>query len=883
MTLLHRFASIVRWIVRRDRAERDLNDELQAFVDMAAADKMRDGVAPDEAHRLAVLEVGGVEQTKERVRTGRRGAWLDAAARDVRYALRMCVRNPGFSTVVLVTLALGIGANTAVFSVIDAVLLRPMTYAEPERLVIVHETLAGRGRVPVGAAEFEEWRRAATSFEQMALLAVAPVILTGSGDPVRLEAARVSPSLFPMLGIDAALGRTFTPDEEVPGRHRVVVLGDAVWRTRFGADPSIVGRIVTLNDEPYVVSGVLPERFRFPRMEQVFVMGISGNRPQLWMPFAITAAERGENSFAAIAKLKRGISMDQGRDEVSAVLNRLAQQAPNAPRLGAEIIPLQEQVVGSSREVLMLVWAAITAVLLVACANIANLFLVRSAARSHELAIRGALGASRGTLIRHSLLDTMTLAVIGGLGGVLLARWSIPFLVRLAPASVPRLDEVAVDQRAILFTTLITTTTGLVVGLLPARRAAATNVIDGLRVTARSSTLSRHDRTARSLMVTTQIALTVACLGAAGLLIQSLLNTLRVDAGFASDRTLAVDVSLSPGRYGTLDAKAAFVRKTLERMEAVPGVTSVGFVNKPPLSGISLNSVLVLEGSERAAISMVDRPLADVRSVDAEYFRTLGIQLLDGHLFDATETRPVAVISEALADRAWPGERAIGKRFRLTARPGSLVEVIGVVRDVRNMRLDSGPSPTLYLPYWQGFINAASFTVKTALDPSAATAAIRAAISDIDRAVPIGSVRTMQGIVSESLATRTFQATLLTVFGAVALALSAIGVFGVMSYAVGQRAKELGIRLALGATPRSLQKMMISDVLRLVGGGVALGIPLAVAAGVVLRDQLFGVGPQDLRALAASSAAIFLVAMIAGWVPALRATRIDPVATLRVE
>jgi putative ABC transport system permease protein len=296
-----------------------------------------------------------------------------------------------------------------------------------------------------------------------------------------------------------------------------------------------------------------------------------------------------------------------------------------------------------------------------------------------------------------------------------------------------------------------------------------------------------------------------------------------------------------------------------------------------------MNSVLVLAGTERAAIPMVERPLADIRSVDAEYFRTLGIQLLDGHLFDATETRPVAVISEAIAKRAWPGKRAVGKRFRLTARPGSLVEVTGVVRDVRNMGLDAAPSATVYLPYWQGFINATSFTVKTAMDPAAATSAIRAAISDIDRDVPLDSVRTMQGIVTESLAARTFQATLLTLFGAVALALSAIGIFGVTSYTVAQRSKELGIRLALGATPWSLQRMVVSDVLRLVGGGVALGIPLALAAAMILRDLLFGVGAQDLRALAASSAVIVLVAMIAGWLPALRATQIDPVANLRVE
>lgn len=883
MTILHRLASIVRWLIHRDRAERDLSDELEAFVDAAAADHLRAGATPAEARRLAMLHLGGVEQAKERVRTARHGAWLDACARDVQYALRMCARNPGFSTLVVVTLALGIGANTAVFSVVDAVLLRPLTYTEPQRLVVIHETVPGRGRVPVGASEFEEWRRSASAFEQMALMAVAPAILTGAGDPERLDAARVSPSLFPMLGIDAALGRTFTPDEAVLGRHRVVVLSDTLWRTRFGADASIVGRTVTLNDEPYVVSGVLPERFRFPRLEQVFVMGISGNQPQIWMPFAITDAERGENSFAAVAKLKRGVSMDHARAEVSAILGRLAQRASNSPRIDAEVIPLQEQIVGRSRDVLALVWAAITAVLLVASANIANLLLARSAARNHELAIRGALGASRGTLARHSLLDTMTLALMGGVGGVLLAKWSLPFVVGMAPSSVPRLDEVAVDERAIMFTLLITTVTGLAVGMLPARRAAAIDVIEGLRVTARSSTLSLHDRAARGIMVTMQVALTVACLAAAGLVIQSLRNVLLVDAGFETDRTLMVEVSASPGRYGTPDARAEFVRNVLRRLEAVPGVTSVGFVNKPPLSGISMNSVLVLEGTERAALPMIERPLGDIRSVNAEYFRTLGISLLDGQLFQEVDARPVAIVSERMANRAWPGERAIGKRFRLSARPRSLVEVIGVVRDAHQMGLDTAPSSTVYLPYWQGFLNATSFAVKTGIDPSAAVSAVRAAISEVDRDVPIDSVRTMQGVVSESVATRTFQATLLTLFGVVALALSAIGVFGVVSYSVAQRSKELGIRLALGATPRSLQRMVVGDVLRLVGTGVLLGAPLAVWAGAVLRDVLFGVRPQDPRVLVAAAVLMILVAIVGGSIPAIRATRMDPLATLRAE
>ena len=618
---------------------------------------------------------------------------------DVRYAIRSLHRTPTVTVAAIVTFALGIGANTAVFSVVDAVLLRPLTYTEPERLVVVHETVSPLGRVPVGGAEFERWRDAAKSFERMALIAVAPVIVTGAGDPKRLDAARVSSSFFPMLGIDPALGRTFSPEEEVPGRHRVVVLSDELWRSRFASDRAVVGRTVLLNDGPYTVIGVLPPRFRFPRLEQLFVMGITGGRPQLWMPFAIDDAERGENSFAAVAKLRRGVSAEQARAEVSIIQREFARQIPNPPQLGADVIPLQEQITGGSHETLALLWAAIAAVLVIACGNIANLLLARAAARGPELAIRGALGASRRSLIRHSLVDSMTLAAIGGAAGVLVALWSLPMLLRWAPSSVPRLDEVAIDGRALVFTAVIVTGTGLLVGLVPARRPAGTNLIESLRLSARGGSGSRRDRAFRGVMVSMQSALTVVCLGAACLVIQSLLNVLRVEPGFNSDRILTVDVSLSPGRYPDRDARAAFARAALQKIEGIAGVTTAGFVNKLPLSGVSMNSVVVIEGTEQAPIPIVERPQADVRSVDAGYFRTMGIPVLDGGLFHETEvTRPVAVVSASMAKRAWPEESPIGKRFRLSAQPNRLVEVVGVVGDVRNMGFETDPSRAVYMP-----------------------------------------------------------------------------------------------------------------------------------------------------------------------------------------
>lgn len=804
---------------------------------------------------------------------------------DLRYAARSLRRTPVVTATAVLTFALGIGANTAVFSIVDAVLLRPLTYEDPARLVVLHDTVPQLGLIPVGAAEFEEWRATARSFEAIALTAVAPVILTGAGDPVRLDAARVSADLFPMLGIEAALGRTFSRDEEVLGRQRVVVLSDGLWRSRFGADPSIVGRAIMLNDEQYVVTGVLPSRFRFPRLEQLFVMNIAGGRPQLWMPFAITDADRGENSFAALAKLKPDVGADQARAELTTIGRQFAQRIPNAPRdLGAEVIPLQDQITRTSKDALGLLWAAIATVLLIACGNVANLLLVRAVERRRELAIRGALGASRRILLRHSLIDSLTLAAMGGAGGVLVAAVSLPFLLRLAPASVPRLDEVAIDHRALLFALAITTATGLVVGLLPARRAAGVNLAETLAASARAGAATRRDRAIGGLTVSMQVALTVACLGASGLVVRSLGNVLSVEPGFRSDQILTVDVSLSPGRYPTNDARAAFARDALRQLMTIRGVTAAGVVSKLPLTGVGMNSMVVVEGTEDAAIPWVERPLGDIRAVDAGYFQTLGIPLLEGELFHETDSnRRVAVVSSTMARRAWPGENPIGKRFRVAAQPNRLVEVIGVVGDVRTMGLERTPPLTIYFPYWQGFLNGTSFALRTTTAPTATAAAIRAALAAVDRDVPVENMRTLESIVGESVATRSFQAVLLMLFGVIAVVLAGVGVFGVMSYAVTQRSKELGIRLALGASPALLRVMVLGHVLRLVIAGVLAGVPLAVAAGYGLREVLVGVGPQNPSVLAAASGLIVLVAVAAGWVPARRATRVDPVTTLRAD
>ncbi len=426
---------------------------------------------------------------------------LETIWQDVRHAVRGLRRTPGFTVAAVLTLALGIGANTAVFSVVDAVLLRPLTYDDPDRLVVVHETLPALGRIPVSAGSFEEWRKAARSFEQMALIAIAPVILTGSGEPERLDAARVSASLFPMLGTTPPLGRTFTPEEEMPGRHRVVALSDDLWRRRFGADPAIVGRTITLNDQIHEVVGVLPPEFRFPRLEQLYASPIASGRPQLWMPFAVGDEERGENSFATLARLRRGVSPQEGRAELGIIQETVARRIPALVDLGADVVTLQEQITGISKDTLAILWAAVGVVLLIACGNIANLLLARASSRRGDIAVRAALGASRERLVRQAVIESLTLGVLGGASGVLVAYWSLPVLLSITPVSVPRLDEVAVGARTLLFAVIVTTLAGIVVGILPAWRVAGANAVEGIRGFAGAATAGRSDGVLRRLLV----------------------------------------------------------------------------------------------------------------------------------------------------------------------------------------------------------------------------------------------------------------------------------------------------------------------------------------------------------------------------------------------
>jgi predicted permease len=478
------------------------------------------------------------------------------------------------------------------------------------------------------------------------------------------------------------------------------------------------------------------------------------------------------------------------------------------------------------------------------------------------------------------LTDAFVLATLGGTSGILVASWLLPVIFQLAPPSVPRLEEVAINVRVVMFGAVMATATGLLVGLIPLRRVVDGNLAGNLRTSERTGT--GRDGTIRGVLVTAQLALTVACLGTAGLILQSLTNVLRVEPGFNWERVVAVEASMSPDRYPNTEAKATFARQVVQRINGVPGVEYVGVANRLPFRGSSMTTMLVVEGSEGAPIPMIERPQADVRSVDRGYFRALDIPLVNGELFDESN-RAVAIVSRSMATRAWPGEDPIGKRFRLGAQPRRLIEVIGVAEDVRNMGLESNPSLTVYLPYSQFFVHGMSFTVRTTMDPAAVATLVRSAIAEIDRDVPIDSARSMGHIIGDSVTTRRFQAMVLTVLGGLAVILAAIGVFGVMAYVVVQRSKEFGIRLAIGASPRSLQQMVLRNALGLIFIGLAVGAPLAIAAGYALRHMLFGVKPASPVTLAAACGLVVVISIAATVVPARRAARVDPLVALRYE
>ncbi len=865
--------------------DEDFAQETRFHLDERIDEYVKSGMTHEQARLEAHRRLGHLSLARDHARDVDTLRWLGDLGQDVRYALRQLRRNPGFALAAVLTLSLGIGATTAVFSVVDAVVLRPLKYADSSRLVMIDEWTPGVGSIPVNGLHFQEWLRTARSFDRIALIGGLNVNVTDSSEPERIQSARVSPELFPLLGIQPQLGRVFLADEDVPGRDHVVLISNDLWRRRYAADPQMVGRTISIDGVAHQVVGVLPASFHFPKLSDLYPLTIVQDRPQIWKPIALRPEELtlgGGFNFVSIGRLNAGVSARQAASELDAVQKDLSAQMPKAlgPDVRSQVLPLQDRIVGRAKTGLELMLAAVAVVLFIGCVNITNLLLARLSSRRRELAVRSAIGASRWRLRRQMIVESLTLSAVGGACGVLIAYAAIRLILALAPADVPRLDEVHFDTRTLIFTLIISTVAGLVISVSPAWQFGNADAAEAMASGTRTTASGRTARL-RFVLVSAQVALSAVCLIAAGLLLESLVNLLHADRGFNTNHIMTVGVNPPTNRYPTPGTRVAFVRTALDRLKVLPGVVDVAAANMLPLAGEGGNSALSIPGT---GVPLFEHALGNIRTVNSEYFRTMGLSLQAGRLFnDADRERQVAVISMSIAKRAWPSEDPVGKRFRFGPPIAPDREVIGVINDVRGVSLEAGPSFSVYVPYWQGFFIGTSFAVKTRQDPVAIAPAIRAAIRSIDAELPLSALQTMDEVVEGSVAQRRFQTNLVLVFGAAALLLASLGVYGVMSYAVTQRTTEIGIRLALGAERGAVLRMVLRQALRPVAAGVAAAVPLALGTSSWLRSLLFGVSPQDPTTITIACLTLITAAVLAAYLPARRAANLDPLNALRYE
>ncbi|HEX8282764.1 MAG TPA: ABC transporter permease [Pyrinomonadaceae bacterium] len=880
--------------------EADIVEELAQHLEDRYEQSLAGGASEEEAYRAVLQELTEGDLLTQGLRrverpvgrepvvpgSPRRMGMLGDFGQDFRYALRVLWKNPGFTAVAVVALALGIGANSAIFSVVNAVLLRPLPYQNPERLVMVWEenNKSGYPKDTPAAANFVDWREQNQVFEGMAAVAEQDFNLTGAGEPERLSGRRVSADLFSLLGVAPHAGRTFAPEEDRPGANKVVVLSHGLWQRRFGADPTLIGKTLSLNGEPHTVVGVMPPRFQFP-----------SRLDELWVPIALTpeqAANRGRHYLEVVARLKPGVTVERAQAEMSTIAARLQQQYPQQnTNLGATVETMHEHLVGDIRPALLVLLGAVGFVLLVACANVANLLLARAATRQKEIAVRTALGASRLRLIRQFLTESVLLAALGGVLGLLLAVWGVSLLQNFIPEDISQVKDIAVNARVLGFTLGVSLLTGLVFGLAPALQASSFNLNETLKEGGRDSSAGSRGKRIRGALVVTEVAVSLVLLIGAGLLINSFLRLRGVDPGFKVDNLLTMSVVLPREKYPSHERRTAFYRDLLARVESLPGVRSAAVTSWIPLAATQGDSIGISpEGHPDPLPGQGKRPTAVTRVVSPEYFDTMGIRLLQGRGFedgrDRVDSPAVILISEAFARRFWPNESAVGKRVNAgdPNDPADWCEVVGVVRDVRQFELAAEPKPQMYFSYTQaGFFLPRHLVVGTDADPLAVAGAVRKTVWEVDREQPVSNISTMRDVLSESLARERFSMLLLGVFAALALMLAAVGLYGVMSYTVAQRTREIGLRMALGARPSDVLRLVVGQGLRLALAGVVLGLLASFALTGLMKSLLYGVSATDPATLVTISLVLVAVALVASYIPARRATRVDPLIALRYE
>jgi putative ABC transport system permease protein len=803
----------------------------------------------------------------------------------IRYAVRGLLRDRVFALMIVLSLAVGIGANTAIFSLINGVLLRPPDFPHPERLVALSQwapkLLKAYPALPVNIAIYAEWRKRVTSFEQIGIARASLFNLTGSGQPEQIRGALVSSTIFPVFGVQPRLGRGFRELEDQSGNDRVVILADSLWRRRYQADPAIIGRQILLDGKPHQVVGVLPASFHFPREEKSGATSL-GEGLEVYKPLGYEPGDlevhMGDFNYWTTARLRPGVSAARAQAELNVVQAAISKQLPGDLDLHASLIPLQERMVGDVRQGLILLMAAVGAVLLVLCVNLANLGLARAAGRARDAAIRTALGASRGRLLVQSIVESTLLALTGGALGVALAYWGLRVLLAVAPIDLPRLNEVHVDARVLLFAMAISLLTGLIFGALPALRSVRFAPMETLKSAGRGNTEGRGGLRVRNVLVSLEVGLSAALLVTAGLLVASFSRLMSVDKGFQVERVLAMNVSLLSTKYPKPAERNSFFQRVLAKAAAMPGVQSASLVSALPLMGETWIDIV---GTEHDTRPMVEQPSTNVRFVSPGYFQTLRVGLRDGRDFEEQDrNRMVCIISTSLAQRLWGKENPVGRKLRGN---GSLVEVVGVTPDFRSTSLEKDPVNMLYIPYWQRSRLGAALLVRTSMDPRSIANALRTAIWEIDSEVTVPEVRTLEEVLSRSVAERRFQMLLVALFAAGALALAAFGTYGVLSYAVSRRTGEMGIRMALGAQRSDVLGMILRQGMTPVLVGLAGGAATAAAIGRYLESLLFQVSPRDPLAFSVSGAVLLAVSVAACLIPARRATRVSPTEALRFE
>ncbi len=871
---------------RRKRMMENLDQDIRDFIERETQDNIERGMPPDEARYAALRKFGNATRVKEETWELWSFLWLEQLCHDVRCGLRQLRRSPGFTMVATLTLALGIGANTAIFSAVYAVLLKPLPFAHPGQLVRVFEAndRAGIGGEGCSYPEFQEWRRQNHVFSGMAAVQGHELNLTGGGEPMVVKVGDVTADFFPVLGVPPMMGRAFLPADDDQGAAPAVVLSEGLWRSRYGADPDLVGKAIDLDKRSFTVVGVMPATFRF---------SLDGRGGQLWIPivqdptFGPVAKRPNLGSFTAIARLKPGVSMAQGRAEMEALSNRLTQQYhPGDEGRTVLIATLREAMTGDAPAPLLVLLAAVGLVLLIACANLANLFLARATSRAKEFAVRAALGAGRSRILRQLLTESAVLGLLGAAVGIALAFGGVQGLSGLLPPSFPRAESIRVDGPVLAFALLLSLWASLLFGLAPALFAADPRLHTTLQESAGRPGEGKGRRRARNLLVTAEVALAMVLLVGAGLLIRSFAALLSVDPGFETRTILKAEVSLPRFQYSTPQQWVTFSNEALARIQAEPDLQDTAVALPLPLADQSCSlSFSIVNGPPQPPGA---NNTADYVAVSPNYFHVIAIPLLRGRTFtqqDVMSTPRVAIISEALARTYFPHRDPIGQQLIFGFPPDTNVkrEVVGVVGDVRDAALNKSPGPMMYVPFNQAPLWGVGLVIKTSSSTSAAANEIRAKVHEVDRDLPVTDVGWMFEAVDVSLGQAHLRTWLLGLFGAMALALAAAGVFGVISYSVSRRTREFGLRMALGASEQEVLRLVLKEALRLAITGVTAGLVLAVGLARLISSLLYGVRPADPATLIVSPLLLTGAALLAAYLPARRATRVDPMAALRHE